>query len=52
MDRNEMKKKAAMLAALAFLEEERDRKTKNTWVHSGRQMNMNNRQMAHNKFFK
>ena len=51
MNRHEMRKRAAIMAALAFLEEERNRKTKNTWVHSGRKMNMDNRQMAHNKYF-
>lgn len=52
MDRRAMKKKAAIMAVLAFLEEERSRKTKNTWVHSGRQMAMGNRQIAHTKFFR
>ena len=52
MDRNAMKKTAAIMAALAYIEEERHKKTKNLWVHSGRQMAMGNRQMAHEKFFK
>ncbi|MGL1894423.1 MAG: hypothetical protein OCD02_22520 [Spirochaetaceae bacterium] len=52
MDIHSKRKKAAIIAVLAFLEEERNRKTKNTWVHSGRQMAMGNRQMAHTKFFK
>ena len=51
MNRESLKNKAAMMAVLAFLEEERNRKTKNTWVHSGRQMAMGNRQMAQSKFF-
>lgn len=49
MDRQAMKKQAAVMAVLAFLEEERDRKTKNTWVHSGRKMAMNNRNLAQSK---
>ncbi len=43
MDRQAMKKQAAIMAVLAFLEEERHRKTRNTWVHSGRKIAMGNR---------
>ena len=46
------RKQAAIMAVLAYLEEERHRVTKNTWVHSGRQIAMGKRQMAHTKVFK
>ena len=46
------RKQAAIMAVLAFMEEERNRKTKNTWVHSGRQLAVGSRQMAHTKQFK
>lgn len=52
MDHKAKMKQAAIMAVLAFLEEERHKKTKNTWVHSGRQIAMDNRQMAQSKFFK
>ena len=47
MDDRAKKKQAAIMAVLAFMEEERHRKTKNTWVHSGGKMSMGNRQIAH-----
>lgn len=49
MDREQLKKRAAVIAALAYMEEERNRKTQNTWVHSGRTMAVNNRQLVHIK---
>ncbi len=47
------KKKAAIMAVMAFLEEEANgKKSGNNWVRSGREMGMRNRQMVQNKFLK
>ena len=52
MDNRAKKKKAAIMAVMAFLEEEDNKKPANNWVRSGREMIMKNRQMAQMKFFK
>ncbi len=47
------KKKAAIMAVMAFLEEEANgKKSSSNWVRSGREMGMRNRQMVQNKFLK
>lgn len=53
MDDRAKKKKAAIMAVMAFLEEEANsKKSVNNWIRSGREMSMRNRQMVQNKFFK
>ncbi len=53
MDDRAKKKKAAIMAVMAFLEEEnKSNKSSNNWVRSGREMGMRNRQMVQNKFLK
>ncbi len=47
------KKKAAIMAVMAFLEEEaKNKKVGSSWVRSGREIGMRNRQMVQNKFLK
>ncbi|WP_187759812.1 hypothetical protein [Thiospirochaeta perfilievii] len=53
MDKRAKMKKAAIMAVMAFLEEEeKNKKSGNNWVDSGRQMIMKNRQMAQTKLFR
>ena len=53
MDERDRKKKAAIMAVMAFLEEEeKSGKKGNKWVESGREMIMRNRYMAQTKLFK
>lgn len=51
-DREKLKK-AAIMAVMAFLEEEeKSKKSVNNWTRSGREMIMKNRHMAQTKLFR
>ncbi|MBN2618678.1 MAG: hypothetical protein JXR64_10265 [Spirochaetales bacterium] len=53
MDDRAKKKKAAIMAVMAFIEEEeRKGRTVDNWTISGRQMIMKNRYIAQTKIFK